>query len=106
MKKAAEDLACDVGTCAVISSYWKLFQDSDWPTWLYGSDYISTCWFSMLLTVLHTMLLRFHVDGDFLNNGIRKNSVYKNTSVRVDMALERSLPKMILSVVVCTALLF
>ncbi len=50
----------------------------------------------MLLTVLHTMLLRFHVDGDFflkMEEG--------KTSVCVDMAL-----KMIPSVVVCTALQF
>ncbi len=60
-----EILACDVRACTVISAYWKNFQASDWPTWLYGWDYIATCWFGMLLTVLHSMLLRFHVDGDF-----------------------------------------
>ncbi len=26
-----EFLACDIGACAVISAYWKLFQASDWP---------------------------------------------------------------------------
>ncbi len=40
----------------------------------------------MLLPVLQSMHLRFHVDGDFFLNGRRKNSISKNTLVRVDMA--------------------
>ncbi len=35
----------------------NFFQASDWPTWLYGLDYIT---FGILLTVFRSMLLCLH----------------------------------------------